>query len=33
MFQIGAACLLLGAALLLGLCWAKPLDAARRDAP
>ena len=33
MFQIGAACLLLGAMLVLSLCWAKPLDASRPDAP
>jgi hypothetical protein len=33
MFQIGAACLLVGAVLVLSLCWAKPLDAPRRDAP
>ena len=33
MFQIGAGCLVVGAMLVLGLCWAKPLDATRRDAP
>ena len=33
MFQIGAACLVFGALLVLSLCWAKPLEAAGRDAP
>lgn len=32
MFQVGAACLLLGAGLVLGLCWAKPLEPVRPDA-
>lgn len=33
MFQIGAACLLVGAVLVLSLCWAKPLGGAERDIP